>query len=67
MMPLRAFQAPYEEDVRNIQPCFLLSGQIKDNSNKVPDFRYYAHSTMCESHTHEAQHLKRTLLPMEFF
>jgi hypothetical protein len=67
MIPLRAFQAPYEEDVRNIQPCFLLSGQIKDNSNKVPDSRYYAYSTMCESHTHEAQHLKRILLPMEFF
>ncbi len=38
--------------MRNIQPCFLLSGQIKD---KVPDSRYYAYSTMCESHTHEAQ------------
>jgi hypothetical protein len=55
MMPLRAFRASDEEDVRNIQPCFGLSGQIKDNSNKVPDSRYYAYSAMCESHTDEAQ------------
>ncbi len=55
MMPLRAFRASDEEDVRNIQPCFGLCGQIKDNSNKVPDSRYYAYSAMCESHTDEAQ------------
>jgi hypothetical protein len=55
MMPLRAFRASDEEDVRNIHPCFGLSGQIKDNSNKVPDSRYYAYSDMCESHTDEAQ------------
>jgi HEAT repeat protein len=55
MMPLRAFRASDEVDVRNIQPCFGLSGQIKDNSNKVPDSRYYAYSAMCEGHTDEAQ------------
>ncbi len=55
MMPLRAFSASDEEDVRNIEPCFGLSGQIKDNRNKVPDSRYYAYSAMCESHTDEAQ------------